>query len=97
MSALTTLRVTADTDLLEGIDVADEEFEDWLLLERQAWRNRAADLFDQLAQLPSPAAPQQTPPAAVFSETIPEPRLCVGVLPNIQQGCDADTAFIAEF
>lgn len=29
------------SDLLEGLDVGDPEFEDWLTLERQAWANRA--------------------------------------------------------
>ncbi|TNJ40619.1 tetratricopeptide repeat protein [Phaeobacter sp. B1627] len=95
-NTLTALRITPDTDLLEGIDVADEEFEDWLLLERQAWHNRATDLFAQITDLSTASAARSLPQAALFAETIPEPRLRVGVLPNIQQGCDADTAFVAD-
>lgn len=96
INTFTALRVTPETDLLEGIDVADEEFEDWLLLERQAWRNRAADLFEQVAQLPHTALPPEQPSVPAVGETAPEARLCVGVMPNIQQGCGADTAFIAD-
>lgn len=95
-NTLNTLGVTAETDLLEGIDVADEEFEDWLLLERQSWHARNSGLFEHLIAHTNSSDQEQPQPPPVFMETPPEPRLSVGVLPNIQQGCDVTTSFIAD-
>ena len=43
----TRLGLTAETELLEGFDIGDPEFEDWLSLERGNWADRAEVLGDQ--------------------------------------------------
>jgi tetratricopeptide (TPR) repeat protein len=39
-------------ELLEGLDIADPEFEDWLTLERQVWRGRLEDALVHHEVLP---------------------------------------------
>lgn len=51
------LHIGEETELLEGMDVADEEFEDWLQMERQIWHDRAAKI---LASDPYVAPPLPT-------------------------------------
>ncbi len=92
---LADLGISQDTELLEGMDVKDEEFEDWLLLERQSWAQKA----DSLSQDPAQAGPPAPPPdtrlrAAVMPQTAP--RLSIGILPSIQQGFDVATSHIAD-
>jgi len=41
------LGLTAETELLEGFDIGDPEFEDWLALERGNWADRAEALAAQ--------------------------------------------------
>lgn len=38
-------------DLLEGMDIRDPEFEDWLALERQVWQRRVNQQLDDLSKL----------------------------------------------
>jgi tetratricopeptide (TPR) repeat protein len=94
---LETLNISSDTDLLEGIDVKDEEFEDWLLLERQIWQEKSECYFTRASEI-SEIPPQKS---EVFrpADVLPEPlaRFSIGVLPNIEQGCDQTTAHIADF
>ncbi len=96
-SQLATLSVLPETELLEGIDVQDEEFEDWLLLERQNWMDKSDKLFKRLASEPFVAAALPSPPpqASALVPT-PEARIFLGILPNIQQGCDESTTFVAD-
>lgn len=47
-------------ELLEGLDIGDPEFEDWLALERQVWRGRLENALVQRDLTPRPhAVPQQ--------------------------------------
>lgn len=96
-SELAALSLSPEADLLEGMDIQDEEFEDWLLLERQNWRDNAERLFERAAQ-----TPVQHPPAKAQAHhslaiaPLPAARISFGVLPNIQQGCDETTAHVAD-
>lgn len=95
-SMLSKLDIARDTELLEGIDVRDEEFEDWLLLERQIWVEKAEGYFEN--KIDHPVAMSETQdvlrPAAVLPE--PPARVSIGVLPSIQQGCDRSTSHVAD-
>jgi len=44
------LRVSLNEDLLEGMDIRDPEFEDWLALERQVWERRVNQHLQQPSQ-----------------------------------------------
>ncbi|MDD9718425.1 transcriptional regulator [Dinoroseobacter sp. PD6] len=100
------LEITEDTELLEGIDVVDEEFEDWLQMERQIWYDKAIDLLEAHPR-PAPAArptPAQTRGLLVparstedLSETQAPQTCSIGFLPNIQQGCDGATQHLADY
>ncbi|WP_257884196.1 tetratricopeptide repeat protein [Sulfitobacter sp. CW3] len=96
-SELMKLSLSPESDLLEGMDIQDEEFEDWLQLERQNWRNISGDLFDRAQKAPAVVKPTgaggHQKPAAL---PLPEARISFGVLPNIQQGCDESTSHIAD-
>lgn len=99
------LEITEETELLEGIDVADEEFEDWLQMERQIWYDKSTELLEAN---PRPA-PTQPTPAQTRGLLVParstedlnetqEPQTCsIGFLPNIQQGCDTNTQHLADY
>ncbi len=41
------LRRSLNEDLLEGMDIRDPEFEDWLVLERQVWERRVSRHLEQ--------------------------------------------------
>lgn len=41
------LRRSVNEDLLEGMDIRDPEFEDWLVLERQVWERRVSRHLEQ--------------------------------------------------
>lgn len=101
------LEVSEDTELLEGIDVVDEEFEDWLQMERQIWYDKATELLDSTPR-PAPASPAATPERTSTllvpsrsTETlgdVPDAQtFSIGFLPNIQQGCDANTQHLADY
>jgi tetratricopeptide (TPR) repeat protein len=47
----------ADEELLEGLDIGDPEFEDWLQIERSRWRARAERLADEPPRVPADPAP----------------------------------------
>lgn len=44
-------------DLLEGMDIRDPEFEDWLTLERQVWQRRVNQQLDADSQTPKQVDP----------------------------------------
>lgn len=92
-AALRTLEITRDTQVLEGLDIPDNEFDDWLSFERAAWHEKAQGLFDIIDQMPM--APQPLLLGGLPAPPI-EPRFCIGLLPNIQQGCDGRTNHIAD-
>ncbi len=104
-TALHKLEVSEDTELLEGIDVADEEFEDWLQMERQIWYDKATEILEAHPRpAPSKPTPAQTRGLLVPTRSTedlsenPEPgTFSVGFLPNIQQGCDANTQHLADY
>ncbi|WP_371227332.1 transcriptional regulator [Roseovarius sp. 2305UL8-3] len=96
-SQLAALSISPEAELLEGIDVQDEEFEDWLMLERQIWRDKSEDLFTRAAEAPDRPGSSTVSAYQNFSfGPAPEPRVSFGVLPSIQQGCDAATAFVPD-
>ncbi|WP_209426146.1 tetratricopeptide repeat protein [Pararhodobacter sp. SW119] len=86
----------AETELLEGFDIADPEFEDWLMLERSAWADRAEELAD--APAPPLAAASATPgdrsavlghDGAVTAMPAPEPAASIAILRSVLHGGDA--------
>ncbi|SEN08045.1 transcriptional regulator [Palleronia pelagia] len=86
--------LSAETDLLEGIDIGDPEFEDWLLLERQGWHDARERLAERAARAPATAAAPAPPSASV---AMPKAgRISLGLMPHILQGCDDQTAFVAD-
>lgn len=93
---LNKLNILPRTGLLEGIDVRDEEFEDWLLLERQIWSEKSDAIFDTI--IPEPAVAHDKPEVIIPQEIAPKPalRISVGLLANIQQGCDSTTSHVAD-
>ncbi|WP_425091128.1 tetratricopeptide repeat protein [Tropicimonas sp. S265A] len=91
------LDLNDETDLLEGMDVADEEFEDWLQLERQAWYDKAAAFDEAPAATPAAVSSILLPTAATEGAEVVPQVSSIGFLPNIQQGCDAQTSYLADY
>ncbi|WP_208353856.1 tetratricopeptide repeat protein [Pseudaestuariivita rosea] len=85
-----TLGVTRETELLEGCDVADEEFEEWLTVERQLWDDLARNLPKYRP------APAQSQVAKISDLPNIAPVYCLGFLPNIEHGCSDFTSHIAD-
>ncbi|SHJ16517.1 TPR repeat-containing protein [Palleronia salina] len=94
-STLSSARLSEEVDLLEGIDIGDPEFEDWLLMERQGWYETRERLAERAARSPATVpTPKSTPPA---TPAMPQAgRISLGLMPHIQQGCDDQTAFVAD-
>ncbi|MGJ8616363.1 MAG: tetratricopeptide repeat protein [Sulfitobacter sp.] len=90
------LGLSPETELLEGMDISDPEFEDWLMMERQIWFDKAQTL-DQaapmLAVVQQPNIPAPTPAPVLTLE----PAYSLGFLPNIQHGCQPETLFLADY
>lgn len=86
--------VKSNVDLLEGLDVGDEEFEEWLMLERAAWEKTRDSWADDAPSSPSDNvvlssgrnAPQADPRSIV-----------IGILPSIAHGGDHVAKFVADF
>lgn len=92
------LGLSPDTQLLEGLDVGDEEFEDWLQMERQIWSDKATSFATAAPQMPAPRprpAVAREPERSVIQE--PLPAFSLGYLPNIQHGCDPNTQHLADY
>lgn len=90
----------AASELLEGFEVDDEEFEDWLRQERQSWEDRREKLAATAAGPPSPPA---AVPAATVLPSKPEAKgpspaglATIGFLPSILYGCSAVMQFVAD-
>jgi hypothetical protein len=83
--------LSAESELLEGIDIADPEFEDWLMLERSAWADRA----EELARLPAERAPRHDTEDAPAVPAVP-PVSSIAILRSILHGGDALCAPLAD-
>ncbi|GAB4520825.1 MAG: SARP family transcriptional regulator [Roseibium sp.] len=86
---------TPETQVLEGMDIADEEFEDWLQMERQTWIDRLEKLQQHAGPIPHSVDPVPAPVAEtlVMEE---KPIFSLGFLPSIQQGCNENTLHLAD-
>lgn len=86
--------LSADVDLLEGFDIADEEFEDWLAMERAVW----ADLRDGLQQREATA---EVIPARSQTGTGQRPiyphLIVIGILPSIVHGGDQLARYVGDY
>lgn len=71
----------AAPELLEGLDVADPEFEDWLTLERQVWRGRLENAAVQRQLVPK--VERRDGPAATAQ---PRPNGHGGEPPDVEAG-----------
>ena len=91
---MTALGLTPDIELLEGMDVSDPEFEDWLMMERQIWFERAEDLAAKALAEPAVVPAQPTAPVKVIE---PQPSYSLGFLPSIYNGCQRETMFLADY
>ncbi|MBL3575787.1 transcriptional regulator [Rhodovulum sulfidophilum] len=84
--------VDPDADLLEGFDISDEEFEDWLTMERSAWER----LRENLTTAPPAAADAPAPPEAPAPRRMPRV-IEIGLLPGIVHGGLRSGAFIGDY
>ena len=91
-------------EFLEGLDIADPEFEDWLRTERRRWavffeeqvaRKSAARASPAgIAATPAGAEPEPgTPPTGV---TVAAARVGIGLLPNIVHGTSPEITGLAD-
>lgn len=84
-----------EAELLEGLDVRDPEFEDWLAVERSHWSDlresllRKASTPIRLPALPASAAPQAAPPASLLP-------LSLGIAQPWHPPGDEDAAHLGE-
>jgi tetratricopeptide (TPR) repeat protein len=91
-------RDPASLDFLEGIDIGDPEFEDWLLVERSAW----AELVEAAKEIPAAAAaPVRSPddrsePKGNDKEDARAPRIGLGLLPTITSEISGNEGRIAD-
>ncbi len=84
----------AEVDLLEGFDIADEEFEDWLAMERAVW----ADLRDSLQDSVAVPAIAPAAPEGGFGQRPIYPHLIViGLLPSIVHGSDQLARYVGDY
>jgi hypothetical protein len=83
--------------LLEGLDVRDPEFEEWLRAERAFWMERLAAggggqrPRDEASPSPATARPSLRPIGAALS-----PRRAIGLLPGICLGCDETATLLPD-
>uniref|UniRef100_UPI003B52AF7C transcriptional regulator n=1 Tax=Roseovarius indicus TaxID=540747 RepID=UPI003B52AF7C len=95
------LALNPDTQLLEGMDIADEEFEDWLRTERTLWTDKLTRMAETSPRTPAsgPALPARPDPQPLLQRMAPPnpSKLCIGYLPSIQHGCDDSTMYLADF
>ncbi len=86
--------LTSDIELLEGIDISDPEFEDWLTMERQIWYDKAVEIEETAEVAPVVSKPASPRPAQIIA---PQPLHSLGFLPSIQNGCQPETKFLADY
>ncbi len=79
-------------DLLEGLEIADEAFEEWLRLERANWREQ----IDQSALHAHTPAPAQAAIPAVPAELGLEGLPTIGVLPCVVKSSNPEISALGE-
>lgn len=83
-----------NVELLEGFDIADEEFEAWLMMERAAWVKLRDSLSKTRSEdkriIPSPVQ------STILRPTEPHP-IVIGILPSIAHGSDHTAKFVADY
>lgn len=82
---------SCESELLEGIDIRDEEFEEWLLMERRNWEEKRENIADRPVK--------QTRAANIVNQpklALPKRRISIGILPAIRHGCSEQSAVIAD-
>lgn len=91
------LNIDPDTEVLEGIDIAEQDFEEWLCTERQVWSEYLAS-HCVLDNTPSRASTTAAPPQArlLGLNEIQTQGFSLGILPSIVQGCDEQTQIIPD-
>jgi len=92
-AAFRQLGLGAESELLEGFDIADPEFEDWLVLERSAWADRAEELAEAPFHLPATLSDAATLTDAAQA---PDPVVSIAILRTILHGGDAFCAPLAD-
>jgi tetratricopeptide (TPR) repeat protein len=90
-------RDPASLDFLEGMDICDPEFEEWLSLERSAWAE-IVDAANELptAPLPAPADPAPSEPKAGEAEDRRVRRIGLGILPPMTADAGGNEARLAD-
>ena len=83
--------INMENELLEGLDVRDEEFEDWLLMERRLWEEKSESLLAK----PAITSPQNVV-AQPENSTVFKKRVSIAMLPTIRHGCTEQSAVIAD-
>lgn len=87
-SALSGYHLSPDTDLLEGFDIVDPEFEDWLSVERGIWADRA----EQILAIPTPR-PQHGAPGV---DTGRASSTSLALMRSVMHGGDALSLHLAD-
>lgn len=80
------LGLNETTELLEGLDIGDPEFEDWLALERGLWADRAERLAEIRPPAPEPSRRALPAPTAEGSQTR---RVSLALLKSVLHGADS--------
>lgn len=83
-----------NVELLEGFDIADEEFEEWLMLERAAWANlrEALGKANTVLRDPLPALVEKAVLRPIEPHTV-----VIGILPSLAHGSDHVAKFVADY
>ena len=85
-------RIDLDCDLLEGMDIPDEEFEEWLMTERSAW-DRARE---EIGDVPRPRPRDAAAPAA--PGVLPDrPVIDLALMPTIAHGDDGRGGHLGDY
>ncbi|NSX54349.1 transcriptional regulator [Parasulfitobacter algicola] len=90
--------VNMDTELLEGMDIPDEEFEEWLRMERQIWHDKIDQIHDTPANQTAIISQIDYAPGMTMPSVVENRRklFSLGFLQNIRHGCGAETEHLAD-
>ncbi|MFD1344753.1 AfsR/SARP family transcriptional regulator [Litorisediminicola beolgyonensis] len=77
-------------ELLEGLDIADEEFEEWLMMERSAWETFRDDMAER------PEATRMTAPVRAVRPSSTN-MIAIGLLPGIVHGSEKGAEYIGDY
>ncbi|MCA1493418.1 hypothetical protein I6F11_21095 [Ensifer sp. NBAIM29] len=80
-------------DLLEGMDINDEEFEDWLLMERSAWQKKLENFASRIGSPPLNNNSQGHAPAVPSKKM----QIEIGLLPSIVHGQNCGIQTLGDF